>query len=121
MSETWVTHSASCFDRGLGAVDRDVPRSHLEVRGGECHDGQSDAGRASHSSAWTPVCPRSSTARPTGRLDKLRLREKALTKESDAVAAARRRLPMVEVDPIGGDRGERARSRCSRRSNDANS
>jgi predicted dithiol-disulfide oxidoreductase (DUF899 family) len=32
-------------------------------------------------------------------LDKLRLREKALTKESDAINAARRRLPMVEVDP----------------------
>jgi predicted dithiol-disulfide oxidoreductase (DUF899 family) len=31
-------------------------------------------------------------------LDKLRAREKALTVESDAIAAARRRLPMVEVD-----------------------
>jgi len=32
-------------------------------------------------------------------LDALRVREKAHTKESDAIAAARRRLPMVEVDP----------------------
>ena len=31
-------------------------------------------------------------------LDKLRLREKAHTREGDAIAAARRRLPMVEVD-----------------------
>ena len=31
-------------------------------------------------------------------LDALRRREKALTRESDAIAAARRRLPMVEVD-----------------------
>jgi predicted dithiol-disulfide oxidoreductase (DUF899 family) len=31
-------------------------------------------------------------------LDVLRAREKALTREGDAVAAARRRLPMVEVD-----------------------
>jgi predicted dithiol-disulfide oxidoreductase (DUF899 family) len=31
-------------------------------------------------------------------LDALRLREKAHTKEGDAIAAARRRLPMVEVD-----------------------
>jgi predicted dithiol-disulfide oxidoreductase (DUF899 family) len=31
-------------------------------------------------------------------LDKLRAREKALSRESDAIAAARRRLPMVEVD-----------------------
>jgi len=32
-------------------------------------------------------------------LDALRLREKAHTRESDAIAAARRRLPMVAVDP----------------------
>ena len=31
-------------------------------------------------------------------LDKLRVREKAHTRESDAIAAARRHLPMVEVD-----------------------
>ena len=32
-------------------------------------------------------------------LDKLLVREKAYTREGDAIAAARRRLPMVEVDP----------------------
>jgi len=32
-------------------------------------------------------------------LDALRAREKAHTREGDAIAAARRRLPMVEVDP----------------------
>ena len=31
-------------------------------------------------------------------LDQLRVREKAHTREGDAIAAARRRLPMVEVD-----------------------
>jgi predicted dithiol-disulfide oxidoreductase (DUF899 family) len=31
-------------------------------------------------------------------LDKIRVREKAHTREADAIAAARRRLPMVEVD-----------------------
>jgi predicted dithiol-disulfide oxidoreductase (DUF899 family) len=31
-------------------------------------------------------------------LDRLRLREKAHTREGDAIAAARRRLPMVEID-----------------------
>jgi predicted dithiol-disulfide oxidoreductase (DUF899 family) len=31
-------------------------------------------------------------------LDALRLREKAHTREGDAIAAARRRLPMVAVD-----------------------
>jgi predicted dithiol-disulfide oxidoreductase (DUF899 family) len=41
-------------------------------------------------------------------LDALRLREKAHTKEGDAIAAARRRLPMVEVDgatPLVGEHG----------------
>ncbi|MBR1192051.1 DUF899 family protein [Bradyrhizobium sp. AUGA SZCCT0240] len=41
-------------------------------------------------------------------LDTLRLREKAHTRESDAIAAARRRLPMVAVDgatPLVGEGG----------------
>jgi predicted dithiol-disulfide oxidoreductase (DUF899 family) len=41
-------------------------------------------------------------------LDALRLREKAHTREGDAIAAARRRLPMVEVDgaiPLIGGSG----------------
>src|ERR1700734_3785787 len=40
-------------------------------------------------------------------LDALRVREKAHTHEGDAIAAARRRLPMVEVDaatPLNGER-----------------
>jgi predicted dithiol-disulfide oxidoreductase (DUF899 family) len=42
------------------------------------------------------------------KLDALRTREKAHTRESDAIAAARRRLPMVEVDaatPLTGPQG----------------
>ena len=41
-------------------------------------------------------------------LDALRFREKAHTREGDAIAAARRRLPMVEVNgatPLIGERG----------------
>src|SRR6202050_4589358 len=41
-------------------------------------------------------------------LDALRVREKAHTREGDAIAAARRRLPMVELDgatPLIGERG----------------
>jgi predicted dithiol-disulfide oxidoreductase (DUF899 family) len=34
----------------------------------------------------------------TAELEALRVREKAHTHEGDAIAAARRRLPMVEVD-----------------------
>jgi len=40
-------------------------------------------------------------------IDTLRMQEKAHTREGDSIAAARRRLPMVEVDPsiplVGGD------------------
>lgn len=42
-------------------------------------------------------------------LDALRVREKAHTREGDAIAALRRRLPMVEVDgttPLVGEGGE---------------
>jgi predicted dithiol-disulfide oxidoreductase (DUF899 family) len=35
-------------------------------------------------------------------LDALRVREKAHTREGDAIAASRRRLPMVEVDSTIG-------------------
>lgn len=41
-------------------------------------------------------------------LDALRIREKAHTREGDAIAAARRRLPMVKVDgttPLIGENG----------------
>src|SRR5271155_4082379 len=55
-------------------------------------------------------------ARPTvtdrvgwqAQVDELRVREKAHTREGDAIAAARRRLPMVEVDatiPLTGEHG----------------
>jgi predicted dithiol-disulfide oxidoreductase (DUF899 family) len=42
-------------------------------------------------------------------LDALRRREKAHTKEGDAIAVARRRLPMVEVDAAASLIGELAR------------
>jgi predicted dithiol-disulfide oxidoreductase (DUF899 family) len=42
-------------------------------------------------------------------LDALRLREKAHTREGDAIAAARRRLPMVAVDAATALIGERGR------------
>jgi predicted dithiol-disulfide oxidoreductase (DUF899 family) len=48
-------------------------------------------------------------ARFEGELDALCVREKAHTREGDAIAAARRRLPMVEMDPslpLAGPRGQ---------------
>jgi len=46
--------------------------------------------------AFPPVVDRATWQ---AELDGLRVREKAHTREGDAIAAARRRLPMVEVDP----------------------
>lgn len=53
-------------------------------------------------------------------LDALRVRDKAHTGEGDSIAAARRRLPMVQVDgatQLIGERGARSSSilgRCPR-------
>src|ERR1700761_8680627 len=47
-------------------------------------------------SARPPVADRAAFQ---AEVDALRAREKAHTREGDAIAAARRRLPMVEVDP----------------------
>jgi predicted dithiol-disulfide oxidoreductase (DUF899 family) len=43
--------------------------------------------------------PTTDRARFEAEIDRLRVREKAHMHEGDAIAAARRRLPMVEVDP----------------------
>jgi predicted dithiol-disulfide oxidoreductase (DUF899 family) len=51
---------------------------------------------AADAAAMPPVIDRASFE---AELDGLRAREKAHTHEGDAIAAARRRLPMVEVDP----------------------
>ena len=55
--------------------------------------------------AHPPVTDRASWQ---AELDKLLVREKAHTREGDAIAAGRRRLPMVEVDatiPVTGEHG----------------
>ena len=60
-------------------------------------------------------------ARFQAELDDLRVREKAHTREGDAIAAARRRLPMVEVDAGLTLPGPAGRSPCSTRSKGADS
>jgi predicted dithiol-disulfide oxidoreductase (DUF899 family) len=62
-------------------------------------DEPADAGGPTAGAASAPGLP-AAVDRATfqDELDKLRVREKAHTRESDAIAAARRRLPMVEVD-----------------------
>ncbi len=59
------------------------------------HDGQPGAGAASPPGRPEVV----DRATFQADLDALRAREKAHTHEGDAIAAARRRLPMVELDP----------------------
>ena len=51
------------------------------------------------SNASAPLPPIASRSEFEQQLNQLRVREKELTRHSDAVAAARRRLPMVPVDP----------------------
>ena len=56
-----------------------------------------------------PAPPITDRATWQAQLDGLLVREKARTREGDAIAAARRRLPMVEVDattPLIGEAGK---------------
>jgi len=58
-----------------------------------------DAGRPAAGGAAEPgLPPVADRATFQAALERLRVREKAHTREGDAIAAARRRLPMVEVD-----------------------
>jgi predicted dithiol-disulfide oxidoreductase (DUF899 family) len=62
--------------------------------------GPENAERATAGATGTPGMPVvADRAAFQAELDALRVREKAHTHEGDAIAAARRRLPMVEVDP----------------------
>jgi predicted dithiol-disulfide oxidoreductase (DUF899 family) len=84
-------------DRELqkGAVHMNVKNSH------NVPDSSSDT----HSTAMPPVVDR---ATYQAAVDKLRVREKAHTHEGDAIAAARRRLPMIEMEaatPLVGKTG----------------
>jgi len=69
------------------------------------HNSQSRQ-RIQHDKPGTPKIVERSTFQEE--LDKLRIREKAHTREGDAIAAARRRLPMVRIDsatPLIGKNG----------------
>jgi len=60
--------------------------------------------------ANAPLPPVTDRATWQAQLDHLVTREKARTREGDAIAAARRRLPMVEVDPSTPVIGEHGRT-----------
>jgi predicted dithiol-disulfide oxidoreductase (DUF899 family) len=55
-------------------------------------------GESAGATSAAPLPPAVDRATFQAELDRLRVREKAHTREGDAIAAARRRLPMVEVD-----------------------
>src|ERR1700689_4896901 len=77
-------------------------------RGGTMAETTKDPGGVAtggETAAMPPVADRASFQ---AELDALRVREKVHTREGDAIAAARRRLPMVEMDsaiPLIGERG----------------
>jgi predicted dithiol-disulfide oxidoreductase (DUF899 family) len=74
------------------------------------------------SAADTPGLPvTASRAAFEAGLGRLRVREKAHTREGDAIAAARRRLPMVEVAADLELIGPSGRLPCWRRSKDVGS
>jgi hypothetical protein len=57
-----------------------------------------------------PLPPVTDRASWQAQVDEITVREKAHTREGDAIAAARRRLPMVEIDgsiPVIGHRDPR--------------
>src|SRR5690606_3261204 len=92
---------AAAAGQGTGGASR----SHrhpltLEDRRGTVRTGRSramtehDTAPTDRAPALPPVADRATF---DARLDQLRIREKAHTREGDALAAQRRRLPMVEV------------------------
>ena len=62
------------------------------------HESANPGGLASGAASARAMPAVADRATFQGELDGLRVREKARTAEGDAIAAARRRLPMVEVD-----------------------
>src|SRR5713101_10121787 len=70
------------------------------TRGVKTHTEAIMKDKAKNGAVGTPAMPAvTDRAAFQAELDALRVREKAHTREGDAIAAARRRLPMVEVDP----------------------
>ena len=92
---------AAQWDRRLGMIKRLAETAHAENKKKKetvmTHESASSGGPAAAASA--PSLPAvTDRAAFEAELDRLRIREKAHTREGDAIAAARRRLPMVEVD-----------------------
>jgi predicted dithiol-disulfide oxidoreductase (DUF899 family) len=69
------------------------------VGGAKVHRKESIVTTDAHTDSTAPTPPVTDRAAFEAELTRLRDREKAHTREGDAIAAARRRLPMVEVDP----------------------
>src|SRR5215217_8251062 len=74
---------------------RQLPRGGITMTDEARNMGSPAAGDDDAAAALPAVVDRATWQ---AELDALRTREKAHTREGDAIAAARRRLPMVEVD-----------------------
>src|SRR3954470_23295614 len=75
------------------------PSGPTSSTSGCCAAGSPPSPPAAASAASAPCLPAAvDRAAFQAELDRLRVREKAHTREGDAIAAARRHLPMVEVD-----------------------
>jgi predicted dithiol-disulfide oxidoreductase (DUF899 family)/DNA-binding transcriptional ArsR family regulator len=101
---------AAQWDRRLGTIKRLAETAHAETRRGTVMtDKPADPGGPAAGAASAPGLPVAvDRAAFQAELDRLRVREKAHTREGDAIAAARRRLPTVEVDaslPLAGPHG----------------
>ena len=101
---------AAQWDRRLGTIKRLAEAAHAEAKKKRralkatreetvMTDESTNLGRPAAGATNAPSLP-AVVDRATfqAELDALRVREKAHTREGDAIAAARRRLPMVEVD-----------------------
>jgi hypothetical protein len=74
------------------------------------HNGTNDRAAAGAGTAAAPEVVDRKTWQ--AQIDALRIIEKAHTREGDAIAAARKRLPMIEVNAAAGLSGANGASRC---------
>ena len=100
---------AAQWDRRLGTIKRLAEAAHAEAKKSEglillseetvMKEESANADRPTAGATSAPSLPAAvDRAAFQAELDRLRVREKAHTREGDAIAAARRRLPMTEVD-----------------------
>jgi len=89
-------------------MPREVGNCAIQCEEDTVIDRPEDEIRAPEATEGAPLPPVTDRASWQAQLDEMAVREKAHTREGDAIAAARRRLPIVEIDgsiPVIGERG----------------